>query len=243
MRTRRSCPTHVQVDVLIAQDNRCLYCGHRFGDLVVRKGNDWQWLEIEWDHFVPFAYSNANPDDGWVAACHLCNSYKSDLIFPDVLAVRVHILERAVRNQHDPLPFWHTGEAVAAPDATPPAAERTADDEALPEADVTLATEEEASWDDDDQDESDQVWIDSDIETWPAARAARRYREAQERRLRSLRRTTQRPVSVDEWLTQHGERASPGGLRAQLDNDPDQDEDGDGGPAEVQPGMPHPHRA
>jgi len=108
VRTRKRPPTHVQADVLIEQNNMCLYCGHPFGDLIVRNGNDWVWLSINWDHFVPFALSNRNPDDGWVAACQLCNSYKGSLVFSDVRDVRTHILERAIANRHDPLPFWNT---------------------------------------------------------------------------------------------------------------------------------------
>lgn len=102
-------PVSVQVALLEEQDNRCLYCGHKFGDLVVRKNNDWQWLELNWDHFVPYSYCASNHDDNWVAACHLCNSYKSDLLFKDVLEVRWYVFDKSIKKQHDPLPFWYTG--------------------------------------------------------------------------------------------------------------------------------------
>ena len=101
-------PSSVQVDVLLAQNNRCLYCGHQFGDLIIRKFNEWNWLEINWDHFIPYSYLQANPKDNWVASCQLCNRYKSDLIFQDVLEVRQHILERSIVKKHRPLPFWNT---------------------------------------------------------------------------------------------------------------------------------------
>jgi hypothetical protein len=197
VRSRRRPSTAVQVEVLIAQDNRCLYCGHRFGDLVIRRRDDWQWLELNWDHFVPFAYSNRNLDDNWVAACHLCNSYKSSLFFPDVQSARLHILDQAIRHEHDPLPFWYTGDIVAAEnDYHPePASENSTDED----ADVSLATDEEIAADGDAVDQEP----DSDLEQWATKRVDRQRLAA---RRRSLRRTTQRPVNVNEWLAVHGEK-------------------------------------
>jgi hypothetical protein len=183
--------------VLIAQDNRCLYCGHRFGDLVIRRRDDWQWLELNWDHFVPFAYSNRNLDDNWVAACHLCNSYKGSLIFPDVHSARLHILDQAIRHEHDPLPFWYTGDTVAADNDhhIEPASENANDED----ANVSLATDEEIAADGDDVDQEP----DSNLEPWLRRGWIDRGWQRDDDR---LRRTTQRPVNVNEWLAVHGEK-------------------------------------
>lgn len=149
--TRRRPSTRVQVGLLVDQDNRCLYCGHRFGDLVVRKGNDWVWLEVAWDHFVPYAYSEANPDDGWVAACQLCNAYKSDLIFVGVVDVRRHVMDRAIANEHDPLPFWSTDPTTPPSEIVPPRTlPATVGDEVEIAADVSLVVDPD---EDDDEDE------------------------------------------------------------------------------------------
>lgn len=102
--------TDLQVTILEEQDNRCLYCGHKFGTLVTRGARVQVWLEVTWDHFIPFAYCGNNRDDNWVAACQLCNSYKSDLIFPGVLEIRDYIRDKAIANEHYPLPFWFTEE-------------------------------------------------------------------------------------------------------------------------------------
>lgn len=80
--------------ILRRQDDRCLYCGHRFGDTVWRRGRQVT-LMLNWDHLVPYAYLAANPDDNWVAACHVCNGIKSSLIFQSVEEARDHILARA----------------------------------------------------------------------------------------------------------------------------------------------------
>jgi hypothetical protein len=116
------------------QDNRCLYCGQEFGTLVIRRGNDWNWLHVTWDHFVPYTYSERNEDENWVAACQLCNGYKSSLVFADVLEVRTYILNKAIKNRHDPLPFWYTPPTVVA------------EIEIEVEAEVWLAEEDETAW-------------------------------------------------------------------------------------------------
>lgn len=184
--SRKKCPAVVQADILIEQDNRCLYCGLRFGDLVVRKGNDWQWLEINWDHFVPHAYSQANPHDGWVAACHLCNTYKASLMFEDVAGVRLHVLQKAVKNEHDPLPFW-TPEAATLTDAPAVEPAGPAVDVEV-EADVTLT-------DDEPGDDAEEYEPDLAVREHNA-RVHARARATEDRRRRA-------GITVDEWIRTH----------------------------------------
>ena len=63
--SRRPISRKLKDAILIAQTGRCAYCN---------AGLDEQ--QIQWDHFIPFAYVQANYDDNWVAACAPCNNYK-----------------------------------------------------------------------------------------------------------------------------------------------------------------------
>lgn len=69
-----------QREILIEQDNACFYCRQFFGD-VVPKGPRNVRLKIHWDHFTPYAHTADNRPSNFVAACHVCNGWKSDRIF------------------------------------------------------------------------------------------------------------------------------------------------------------------
>ncbi len=71
--------------ILGKQRNRCLYCGFQFGAVVLRKSKPVV-LQLNWDHFVPYAYGLTNADTNWVAACHICNGIKSCRMFFDTVA-------------------------------------------------------------------------------------------------------------------------------------------------------------
>lgn len=65
------------------QHNRCLYCNHKIGSGIERRGKAVQ-LRAQYDHFVPFAYSRRNPRDGFILACHVCNNIKGPRLFVTV---------------------------------------------------------------------------------------------------------------------------------------------------------------
>jgi len=48
-------------------------------------------LCLEWDHQVPYSYSQNNHDANFLPACHLCNRWKSALIFQTVEEVKVYV--------------------------------------------------------------------------------------------------------------------------------------------------------
>lgn len=75
------------------QGGRCLYCELPIGTVVERRGN-LVTLQPHWDHFVPYAYSRANPNQGWVLACHVCNGIKSGKVFTTVGEAQTYIRER-----------------------------------------------------------------------------------------------------------------------------------------------------
>ena len=54
-----------QKRIIEEQTGRCGYCNGSLVDVV-----------IQWDHFVPFAYTNTNDEDNWVASCRECNQAK-----------------------------------------------------------------------------------------------------------------------------------------------------------------------
>ena len=77
-------------DILYVQNNRCLYCEMEFGSSYFYKGKR-QNRRVNWDHLVPFSYSQNNYSYNYVAACNLCNSIKSNLVFQTVDEARVYI--------------------------------------------------------------------------------------------------------------------------------------------------------
>lgn len=72
----------VRRHILNHQNHQCLYCG---GSLRGKK-------RINYDHFIPFAYSATNSKLNFVASCRKCNAIKSSLIFNSIQEARIHIL-------------------------------------------------------------------------------------------------------------------------------------------------------
>jgi len=84
---------HDRQRVLIEQRGLCLYCCQPLDGAVFRGGRV-IWLELQWDHMIPYAYLDRNPADNWAASCQVCNAIKSDLHFSSIHEARDHILER-----------------------------------------------------------------------------------------------------------------------------------------------------
>ena len=82
-----------QAAILAQQEDLCLYCGSRFGEWQTRGGRSFR-VRVAWDHNVPFAYSRDNAEQNFVAACYLCNSIKSSMMFQSLDEARVYILSR-----------------------------------------------------------------------------------------------------------------------------------------------------
>jgi hypothetical protein len=72
------------------QDNCCYWCGRMFGTLY-EKNNKINTLKIHYDHKVPFAYLQSNPDFNWVGACNICNTWKSSKIFSEEGLCKDHL--------------------------------------------------------------------------------------------------------------------------------------------------------
>ena len=76
--------------ILELQGNRCLYCEQLFGSTIVKRDR-LIFLKVNWDHFVPFSYSQNNYAYNFVAACQICNGIKSNLMFKTLEEARVYI--------------------------------------------------------------------------------------------------------------------------------------------------------
>jgi 5-methylcytosine-specific restriction endonuclease McrA len=72
---------------LESQQHQCFYCERTFGSRVFR-GTRGTTLQINWDHVIPYAYSQNNATLNFVAACHICNGLKSSHLFPTLDAAR-----------------------------------------------------------------------------------------------------------------------------------------------------------
>jgi hypothetical protein len=87
LRKRRP-PVAEQRRLLEEQAGRCFYCQYPFGEIVTRRGRP-VILKLQWDHVIPFSYSNEN--SGYVAACHVCNHIKEDRIFDSPVAAQDYV--------------------------------------------------------------------------------------------------------------------------------------------------------
>lgn len=71
-------------------NNTCVYCRNEIGSVVSRNNKIFT-LKAAFDHFVPYAYLQTNPDDNYILSCNVCNGIKSDLIFEDIDTARHYI--------------------------------------------------------------------------------------------------------------------------------------------------------
>ncbi|MFF8784748.1 HNH endonuclease [Streptomyces sp. NPDC015125] len=93
--------------IITQQGYKCLYCEIPISTKIFR-GNREIMLLANWDHFIPYAYSQRNPSNNWVLACHVCNGLKLARMFDDVEAARRAILpERIARRYESPESVFH----------------------------------------------------------------------------------------------------------------------------------------
>ena len=89
-----------QASILAEQDYRCIYCERAFGSQGIRR-NKPVTLMVHWDHSIPYTYSANNKACNFVAACHVCNGLKSDLIFRDIDDARLYLKTRRNEKGYD----------------------------------------------------------------------------------------------------------------------------------------------
>jgi len=83
--------------ILELQENRCLYCEYEFGEKVmdVKKKREIV-LRIEWDHVIPWAYTQSHNVD-FAAACQICNRIKTSHVYDSIDDARLDIGEKRKR--------------------------------------------------------------------------------------------------------------------------------------------------
>jgi 5-methylcytosine-specific restriction endonuclease McrA len=82
-----------QSEILLGQNNCCIYCERRFGSVVFRNGKMIT-LKPQWEHILAFAYSHDNRLSNFAAACQVCNGLKQDLIFHSLEEIKVYLLNK-----------------------------------------------------------------------------------------------------------------------------------------------------
>jgi len=89
--------------ILSDQQERCFYCKRRFGSTIWR-GPKRVTLRLNWDHVSPWVYSLSNKDQNFVAACHVCNGIKRDMIFDSVEKALAYIDNRRTEKGYTDTP-------------------------------------------------------------------------------------------------------------------------------------------
>lgn len=102
-------------DQLSAQEHRCFYCQMIFGAYRIWGGKRVK-IRIHWDHLVPFAYLQSNPDNNFVAACHICNGLKGSKVFQTVEEAMQYVESKRQVREHK---MRRMSESIQASEETP----------------------------------------------------------------------------------------------------------------------------
>jgi HNH endonuclease len=109
-----------------SQRARCLYCGMKIGAVVTR-GHREIVLTEHWDHFIPYSYSQANPNQNWVLSCQVCNLIKHDKIFQTLGGAQKFLREERIKKGYVGTPRRDIGPRKSRPKPAPPKVERRTD--------------------------------------------------------------------------------------------------------------------
>lgn len=92
-RKRKLPPLSWRKMILEKQGNRCYYCEQEFGRMVYYKRRA-HLLRYCWDHREAYAYSFNNRPENFVAACQLCNAWKSSKLFDSDEEIKLYVKEK-----------------------------------------------------------------------------------------------------------------------------------------------------
>lgn len=76
--------------ILETQNYNCFWCDRSFG-IAVKLGRRQRVLKIHWDHMIPWAYDQNDSVSNFVAACSVCNMWKSSLVFQTIEQCRIYL--------------------------------------------------------------------------------------------------------------------------------------------------------
>lgn len=77
--------------ILREQGYKCIYCLQEIGSTQTRNGFEEIMLSAEFDHLVPFSYSQDNSTGNIVGACQICNGLKYNFHYKDLEQAREHL--------------------------------------------------------------------------------------------------------------------------------------------------------
>lgn len=97
---KRRLPLWLRTKILREQHGLCAYCERRIGSIQWYKGKQII-LRVNFDHVLPADYSFNNADDNFLAACHICNHWKSALLFNCLEEIQVYVTEKWQRVETD----------------------------------------------------------------------------------------------------------------------------------------------
>lgn len=88
-------PKKLIKELLLKQENKCIYCEHSFDKLFWdRTKSKFIKLIVNTDHFVCWNYSRDNSQGNIYISCHICNGIKHSKHFSDVISAKEFINER-----------------------------------------------------------------------------------------------------------------------------------------------------
>ena len=100
-RRKAKLPVEERFRILQWQEYTCFWCGHTFGSSYKRRRSNHQLdqgvLTIEWDHKIPYVYSQDGRPENIVASCQLCNGFKGSHYFDSTKDGKTFLKERWIK--------------------------------------------------------------------------------------------------------------------------------------------------
>ena len=97
---RKTPPKVEKIRILEEQEDRCFYCGVRLESTRFRNGKPFT-IKVNWDHQLPYAFSQNNATSNFVAACHVCNGIKSARLFRTVEEAQLYLAHKRKQKGYD----------------------------------------------------------------------------------------------------------------------------------------------
>ena len=91
--SRRTPSPKLKEQILDRQGYKCYWCDRKFETIYFRY-NSIRRLLPNWDHVIPYSYNYSNADENFVAACSICNSFKSSHIFKNDQQCKDYLKQR-----------------------------------------------------------------------------------------------------------------------------------------------------
>ena len=80
-------------EILDKQKNKCYWCGRQFGTEYMHNFRFYR-LTPHFDHIIPYSLAGNKGNDNIVAACNVCNLWKSAKVFKDEEEIQDYLLEK-----------------------------------------------------------------------------------------------------------------------------------------------------